>query len=253
MVIIGGGNVAMDCCRTAVRAGAESVTCVYRRRVEDMTALRVEIEGAMQEGVEMMTLQSPVEIEVNEEGHCTALITQPQYISAVKRGRPAPADAAKPRQRVEADVILLAVGQAILSQPFEDFGMQANRTLFTADEHLKAPGFDNIFVGGDCQHGTSTVIKAVGAGKVAARNIDAYLGYNHTLNIDATVPAPKPNDRTPYGRVEVPERPARERKLDFEGIEGGMSMEELQQECGRCLRCDHFGCGTAEGGRIQYV
>ena len=253
VVIIGGGNVAMDCCRTAVRAGAESVTCVYRRRVEDMTALRVEIEGAMQEGVEMMTLQSPVEIEVNEEGHCTALITQPQYISAVKRGRPAPADAAKPRQRVEADVILLAVGQAILSQPFEDFGMQANRTLFMADEHLKAPGFDNIFVGGDCQHGTSTVIKAVGAGKVAARNIDAYLGYNHTLNIDATVPAPKPNDRTPYGRVEVPERPARERKLDFEGIEGGMSMEELQQECGRCLRCDHFGCGTAEGGRIQYV
>ncbi len=253
VVIIGGGNVAMDCCRTAVRAGAESVTCVYRRRVEDMTALRVEIEGAMQEGVEMMTLQSPVEIEVDASGHCSALITQPQYISAVKRGRPAPADAAKPRQRVEADVILLAVGQAILSQPFEDFGMQANRTLFTADEHLKAPGFDNIFVGGDCQHGTSTVIKAVGAGKVAARNIDAYLGYNHTLNIDATVPAPKPNDRTPYGRVEVPERPARERRLDFEGIEGGMSMEELQQECGRCLRCDHFGCGTAEGGRIQYV
>ena len=253
VVIIGGGNVAMDCCRTAVRAGAESVTCVYRRRVEDMTALRVEIEGAMQEGVEMMTLQAPDSIEVDESGHCAALITQPQYISAVKRGRPAPADAAKPRQRVEADVILLAVGQAILSQPFEDFGMQANRTLFTADEHLKAPGFDNIFVGGDCQHGTSTVIKAVGAGKVAARNIDAYLGYNHTLNIDATVPAPKPNDRTPYGRVEVPERPARERKLDFEGIEGGMSMEELQQECGRCLRCDHFGCGTAEGGRIQYV
>ena len=148
---------------------------------------------------------------------------------------------------------MLAVGQAILSQPFEDFGMQANRTLFTADEHLMAPGCDNIFVGGDCQHGTSTVIKAVGAGKVAARNIDAYLGYNHTLNIDATVPAPKPNDRTPYGRVEVPERPARERKLDFEGIEGGMSMEELQQECGRCLRCDHFGIGCTEGGRIQYV
>ena len=253
VVVIGGGNVAMDCCRTAVRAGAESVTCVYRRRVEDMTALRVEIEGAMQEGVEMMTLQSPVSIEVYESGHCSALITQPQYISAVKRGRPAPADAAKPQQRVEADVILLAVGQAILSAPFEEFGMEANRTLFAADEHLKAPGFDNVFVGGDCQHGTATVIKAVGSGKVAARNIDSYLGYNHTLNIDATVPAPAPNDRTPYGRVEVPERLARERKNDFCAIEGGMSMEELQQECGRCLRCDHFGIGCTEGGRIQYV
>ena len=253
VVVIGGGNVAMDCCRTAVRAGAESVTCVYRRRVEDMTALRVEIEGAMQEGVEMMTLQSPVSIEVDESGHCSALITQPQYISAVKRGRPAPADAAKPQQRVEADVILLAVGQAILSAPFEEFGMEANRTLFAADEYLKAPGFDNVFVGGDCQHGTATVIKAVGSGKVAARNIDSYLGYNHTLNIDATVPAPAPNDRTPYGRVEVPERLARERKNDFCAIEGGMSMEELQQECGRCLRCDHFGIGCTEGGRIQYV
>jgi NADPH-dependent glutamate synthase beta subunit-like oxidoreductase len=253
VVIIGGGNVAMDCCRTAVRAGATSVSCVYRRRVADMTALQTEIESAMQEGVEMITLQSPVAIEVNDEGHCSALITQPQYISAVKRGRPAPANANKPQQRIEADIILLAVGQAILSQPFEDFGMEADRTYFCADEGLRANGFDNIFVGGDCNTGPATAIKAIGAGKVAARNIDHYLGYNHKLNIDAQAPAPKPNDRTPYGRVEILERPAYERKHDFLGVETSMSAEEAAQECGRCLRCDHYGCGSLEQGRFQYA
>ncbi len=253
VVVIGGGNVAMDCCRTSVRAGAKSVTCVYRRRIEDMTALPAEIESAMQEGVEMMVLQSPAAIEVDADGHCSALITQPQYISAVKRGRPAPVDAAKPQQRVEADVILLAVGQAIVSAPFEEFGMQADRTYLCADDELRATGFDNIFVGGDCYTGPATVIKAIGAGKVAARNIDDYLGFNHTLHVDVESPAPVPNDRCAYGRVEIVERPARERKRDFEGVETSMSDEEARQECGRCLRCDHYGCGSMEGGRFLYV
>ena len=253
VAVIGGGNVAMDCCRTSVRAGAESVTCIYRRRVEDMTALPMEIESAMQEGVEMLTLQSPAAIEVNEEGHCTAVITQPQMISAVKRGRPAPKDAAKPQQRVEADVVLLAVGQAILSGPFEEFGMKADRTYFCANEYLEAEGFSNIFVGGDCQTGPATVIRAIGAGKVAARNIDEFLGYHHTLSCGVEAPAPAANDRTPYGRVEILERPASVRKHDFQGVETEMSLEEAVQECGRCLRCDHFGCGIMEGGRIQYV
>ncbi len=253
VAVIGGGNVAMDCCRTSVRAGAQSVTCIYRRRVEDMTALPAEIESAMQEGVEMLTLQSPAGIEVDESGHCCAVITQPQYISAVKRGRPAPVDANKPQGRVEADVILLAVGQAIISAPFEEFGMEADRTYFCAGDDLKANGYDNIFVGGDCYTGPATVIKAIGAGKVAARNIDEALGYHHTLNVDVDVPAPAPNDRTPYGRVEIQERPARERKNDFLGVEEEMSLEEAIQECGRCLRCDHYGCGSMEGGRIQYV
>jgi NADPH-dependent glutamate synthase beta subunit-like oxidoreductase len=253
VVVIGGGNVAMDCCRTAVRAGAKSVSCVYRRRVADMTALQTEIESAMQEGVEMITLQAPVAVEVNAEGVTCALITQPQYISAVKRGRPAPAAADKPQERIPADVILLAVGQAILSEPFEEFGMKADRTYFCAGADLAAEGFDNIFVGGDCQTGPATAIKAIGAGKVAARNIDHYLGFNHTLNVDVDIPAPAQNDRTAYGRVEILERPARLRKLDFEGVETEMSAQEAAQECGRCLRCDHYGCGNQEKGRFQYA
>lgn len=253
VVVIGGGNVAMDCARTSVRAGAASVTVAYRRRLEDMTALRAEIDSAMQEGVEMMTLQAPDHIEV-ENGQAVALYTQPQFIGPVKRGRPAPQKADKPLVRVPADVVLIAVGQDIESAPFEEAGMQADRTYFEADDGLKSVGsLDNVFVGGDCQVGPKTVIIAIGAGKVAARNIDDYLGFNHELDCGVEVPPAAANWRQPCGRVNIVERPARERKGDFDAVEVEMSAEEAFQEARRCLRCDHFGCGVLDEGRIQYV
>lgn len=253
VVVIGGGNVAMDCARTSVRAGAASVTVAYRRRLEDMTALRAEIDSAMQEGVEMMTLQAPDHIEV-EDGRAVALHTQPQFIGPVKRGRPAPQKADKPLVRVPADVVLIAVGQDIESAPFEEAGMQADRTYFEADDGLKSMGsLDNVFVGGDCQVGPKTVIIAIGAGKVAARNIDDYLGFNHELDCGVEVPPAAANWRQPCGRVNIVERPARERKGDFDAVEVEMSAEEAFQEARRCLRCDHFGCGVLDEGRVQYV
>ena len=253
VVVVGGGNVAMDCARTSVRAGAASVTVAYRRRLEDMTALRAEIDSAMQEGVEMMTLQAPDHIEV-ENGRAVALFTQPQFIGPVKRGRPAPQAADKPLVRVPADVVLIAVGQDIESAPFEEAGMQADRTYFEADDGLKSVGaFDNVFVGGDCQVGPKTVIIAIGAGKVAARNIDDFLGFNHELDCGVEVPSAAANWRQPCGRVNIVERPARERKGDFDAVEVEMSAEEAFQEARRCLRCDHFGCGVLDEGRVQYV
>lgn len=253
VVVVGGGNVAMDCARTSVRAGAASVTVAYRRRLEDMTALRAEIDSAMQEGVEMMTLQAPDHIKV-EDGRAVALYTQPQFIGPVKRGRPAPQKADKPLVRVPADVVLIAVGQDIESAPFEEAGMQADRTYFEADDGLKSVGsLDNVFVGGDCQVGPKTVIIAIGTGKVAARNIDDYLGFNHELDCGVEVPPAAANWRQPCGRVNIVERPARERKGDFDAVEVEMSAEEAFQEARRCLRCDHFGCGVLDEGRVQYV
>ena len=253
VVVVGGGNVAMDCARTSVRAGAASVTVAYRRRLEDMTALRAEIDSAMQEGVEMMTLQAPDHIEV-ENGQAVALYTQPQFIGPVKRGRPAPQKADKPLVRVPADVVLIAVGQDIESAPFEEAGMQADRTYFEADDGLKSMGsLDNVFVGGDCQVGPKTVIIAIGAGKVAARNFVYYLGFNHELDCGVEVPPAAANWRQPCGRVNIVERPARERKGDFDAVEVEMSAEEAFQEARRCLRCDHFGCGVLDEGRVQYV
>lgn len=252
VVIVGGGNVAMDCARTSVRCGAKSVSIVYRRRKEDMTALPEEIESAVAEGVELITLQAPIGVETDEQGNCRALLVQPQMIGPVKGGRPAPVNANKPQEKIQADVILLAVGQDVVCQPFEEFGMKTERNCFKATPYLEAEGFDKLFVGGDCQTGPATVIKAVAAGKVAARNIDEYMGYHHKLNCGVETPLPKENDRTPKGRVNIAERPARVRKNDFKSVEIEMSLEEAIQECGRCLRCDHYGCGSMEGGRVTY-
>ena len=252
VVVVGGGNVAMDCARTAVRCGGE-VTVVYRRRLEDMTALPAEVEAAIAEGVEMLTLEAPVRLEVNAEGAVCALVTQPQMVGPVRGGRPAPVPASKPERVIGADVVLVAVGQGIVSDPFEAFGMTAARGRLAADSFLAAEGFSNVFAGGDCQTGPATVIRAIAAGKVAARNIDAYLGYHHTLDCGVEVPAAEPNDRVPTGRVALAERPARERARDFDGCEESMTYEEAVQECGRCLRCDAFGCGSMEGGRVQYA
>ena len=274
VVVIGGGNVAMDCCRTAVRAGAAEVSCVYRRRQADMTALATEVEAAIAEGVEMVTLQSPVRIETDEAGRATAVVTQPQMISRVRGGRPAPVDTQRPLMRIPADVVLLAVGQAVEVDLAVSVGIAADKGVIVADSNLRAlraegvdavpatvaapaDACDGIFVGGDCQSGPSTVIRAIAAGRAAAVNISEYLGFGNPLaTMDDPAwspqpPAPRGIDRRPCGRIEVPERPARQRKGDFDCVEEVLTSQEAEQECGRCLRCDIYGCGSLDGGRTQ--
>ena len=114
---------------------------------------------------------------------------------------------------------------------------------------LIAEGHPNVFVGGDCYFGPATVIKAIAAGKVAARNIDTFMGFHHRLDPEVTAPDATPNNPAPTGRVNLAERPARERRCDFDGVEVEMTYEEAMQECARCLRCDHFGYGVFKGGR----
>lgn len=237
--------------------GADEVSCVYRRRVADMTALdaRNRKRHCRRRGNDYARIARFHRDERSGPGRGAHYASADDFRG---EGRPPSVKAAdKPKRRIEADVILVAVGQGIESQPFEDAGMLAEWGEFKANEFLEAQGENGtlagVFVGGDCQTGPATAIKAIGAGKVAARNIDEYLGYHHTLDCGVDVPAPAPNDRAPKGRVEISERPARERKHDFAYVEMPMSREEAVQECGRCLRCDHFGCGVVEGGRIQYV
>jgi pyruvate/2-oxoglutarate dehydrogenase complex dihydrolipoamide dehydrogenase (E3) component len=108
-----------------------------------------------------------------------------------------------------------------------------------------------VFVGGDCATGPATAIRAIAAGKVAAHNIDEYLGYHHKLHCDVEIPQARDNNRTPTGRANITERPAYIRKHDFEHEENPLTFEEAMQEAGRCLRCDHFGCGVLKGGTDQ--
>ena len=251
VAVIGGGNVAMDAARSALRCHAKDVMIVYRRRQDDMTALDSEIESAVMEGIELLTLKAPASIQKDADGNCCALVVQPQMIGAYRGGRPAPVDANKEPEEIPCEAILIAVGQDIVSAPFEEFGMEANRGVFKAGLDTSVANMPGVFVGGDCATGPATAIRAIAAGKVAAHNIDEYLGYHHKLHCEAEVPEAKQNNRQPTGRANITERPAAERKQDFDHVENKYTYEEAMQEASRCLRCDHFGCGVLMGGIVE--
>lgn len=256
VIVIGGGNVAMDVARSSIRLGASKVSIVYRRRKADMTALEEEVEGAEAEGCDVLELMSPVRIKQDEEGNAIGLIVKPQMISRVSHGRPAPKAAAKDEVLLESDLIVVAIGQGIETKSFEEHGIKVQRGVISALNTGNITPQDGemsegVFAGGDCVTGPATVIKAIAAGKVAAANIDEYLGFNHEITCDVEIPYASNEDKVACGRVEVALRDAAERKNDFEPIEYGFSCEEACQEAGRCLRCDHFGFGAFRGGREE--
>lgn len=253
VAVIGGGNVAMDVTRSAIRLGADQVTCAYRRRKEDMTAQAEEVAGAEAEGAEIMTMCAPDHIEV-EDGKAVALWVRPQIVGACdSANRPSPVDAKdKELIRIPADIIIVAVGQGIETEGLEETGIHIQRGgRLGASKDTMIPDAEGFFAGGDCVTGPATVIRAIAAGKVAAANIDEYLGFHHEIKVDVEVPTPKFSSMKPMGRVNPEERLACERRNDFECIEKCMSDEESCQESGRCLRCDHFGYGIFKGGRIE--
>ena len=251
IIVIGGGNVAMDVARSSIRLGAKRVRIVYRRRQVDMTAMREEVEGAIQEGCEVLELQSPLRIEKDKDGKAAALWVKPQIIGPYDRGRPKPCNSEKPEERLACDLVLVAIGQGIESRSFEKYGIPVKRGVIDALNWSGIKDIPGVFAGGDCVTGPATVIRAIAAGKVAAANIDEYLGFRHELNVDVQIPPIRLDDRCSCGRVNMKERNASERKKDFKLMECGMTEEEALQESRRCLRCDHFGYGIFKGGRVE--
>ena len=252
VVVVGGGNVAMDCTRSAQRLGAARVSCVYRRRQIDMTALQEEVEGAIAEGCEIRTMEAPARIEADADDNVTGLWVKPQIPGAIDRsGRPRPVDSSKDEELIPCDIIVVAIGQGVESRPFEEAGLPIERGSFQAFDSGDISEHEGVFAGGDCVTGPATVIRAIGAGKVAAANIDEYLGYHHVIEVDVDIPPVTLTDRPAYGRVNMKEREAADRKNDFNLMECGMTAEEACQESGRCLRCDHYGYGVFKGGRKE--
>ena len=250
VVVVGGGNVAMDATRTAVRLGAASVKCVYRRRISDMTALPEEIEGAMAEGCEVLPLKAPVRIETDDDGAVTALVVQPQVIGEVRGGRPAPRKADQPEERIACDVVLMAVGQVVDSKSFAQAGVPTDHNNIVTADDGSVPGLEGVFSGGDCVSGPATVILAIEAGKVAAASIDEYLGFHTDISANLDIPPAPFRLKHATGRVDLTEREANWRKNDIELMENCMSEQEMAQECSRCLRCDHYGHAGFKGGRL---
>lgn len=247
--VIGGGNVAMDVARSAVRCGAEKVSIVYHRRICDMTAQDAEIAGAQAEGCEVLELTAPLAIETGEDGRVSGLRVQPQIIGEPRRGRPAPRAAATPERVIPCERVFVAIGQDIDSKPFEDMGIACKWGCVVTDSDGAVPNFDGLFSGGDCQTGPATVIRAINAGRVASANIDRYLGFDHKIKLDVEPPTVQFKGKHECGRCELGEREAGERIHDWNLVEQGLTEEEARQEASRCLRCDHFGFGAFRGGR----
>lgn len=246
VVIVGGGNVAMDCTRTARRLGAASVECVYRRRIADMTALPEEIEEAMAEGCQISELMAPLRIEKTAAGAVRGLVVQPQYIGSIGvDGRPRPQAANVPEVEIPCDIVIVAIGQKINTDAFAHI-IATERGRILANDQGALANADGVFAGGDAVTGPATVIRAIAAGKVAAANIDEALGFNHNVHDEVKIPAPvTPLSAT--GRVEQTNRKFSEAIQDFDIAKNGMTRDEVEQETSRCLRCDHHGFGKVCG------
>ena len=209
-----------------------------------MTALAEEIHGTISEGCNLITLCAPVRVERGEDGSVKALIIQPQISGKLdKGGRPTPVNAREPERRVETDIIIAAIGQAIDSGHFGQSSIPLDSDTIMADEASRIYENPGVYAGGDCVTGPATVIRAIAGGKVAAANIDEYLGYHHVISVDVEVPDKKVRNVEPSGRQNMVERTACERACDFCDVELPLTEEEALLEAARCLRCVHFGYG----------
>ncbi len=204
VVVIGGGNVAMDVTRSSIRLGAERVTCVVpppHRGGHDRSAGRG--DGRYRRGCGDRRPPWP-EVPWPSRGRrgwqCPWV--QPQIIGDVdSSGRPKPNKAALEEVRIPADIIVVAIGQGIEIQGFEQAGVPIKRGTFVAGLSGQVGDMDNVFAGGDCVTGPATAIRAIAAGKVAAANIDEHLGFRHEIKVDLDIPAPRLNNRAPHGRI----------------------------------------------------
>ena len=252
VAVVGGGNVAMDVARTAKRLGAVDVSIIYRRRKQDMTALPEEVDAAIAEGCNLVTLKAPSRVVTTKEGFVESLWVQPQIAGmADASGRPKPVPASEPEEIIPCDIIIAAIGQATDVSFVEESGIPVYRGNIKAGKNTEIADFDGMYSGGDCVTGPATVIKAIAAGKVAAANIDQFLGYHHEITVDVDIPHASPSDDKPCGRSELKERYAKARGNDFDEVEQGMSLEEAMQEASRCLRCDYHGAGCFMKGGVK--
>jgi glutamate synthase (NADPH/NADH) small chain len=178
VAVVGGGNVAMDSVRTAMRLGADEVYCVYRRSKAEMPARQEEIENALEEGMILRELTSPVKVIGNNKGwveeiECIRMeLGEPD---ASGRRRPVPLEGSE--FRIEVDVVVMAIGQG--PNPLVPATTEGLKTTkwgnIIADEATGQTSLPGVFAGGDIVTGAATVILAMGAGRKAARAIDAYL------------------------------------------------------------------------------
>lgn len=182
VAVIGGGNVAMDSARTALRLGVDNSYIIYRRSEKELPARLEEVEHAIEEGVEFKLLTSPIEILGNEEGRVTAIVCQNYELGeADESGRRVPIPIDDSTYTMEVDSVILAIGQGPNPLiPASTPGLKVNKRGNILTNVAGLTSIPGVFAGGDVVSGAATVILAMGAGKKAAESIDEYLkGLNN--------------------------------------------------------------------------
>ena len=250
VVVIGGGNTAIDCVRTALRNGAKSVKLVYRRTQEEMPAEPYEIEEAIYEGVETLFLMAPTKITM-ENGKKRLQCIKMQLGEADRSGRRRPIPIDGSEFDIEADTIIGAIGQSTNTQfLYNDLPARLNKW---GDIDINGKTFQtseaNVFAGGDCVTGPATVIQAVGAGRRAADSINQYLlkGYVKEASTDYSCSRGSLEDLPKWEfeqmpkleRAQMPAISLEERRNNQNEVELGYDKKTAIEEAKRCLKC---GC-----------
>ncbi len=249
VAVIGGGNVALDAARTALRLGADDVEIFYRRSREEMPVTEIEYDEAVAEGIDINFLVSPTRI-VSDKWKVTGLqCVRMQLGEMDESGRRRPVAIPGSDFLASADTVIAAVGQAPdLSFLPPDSALERTRwETLKVDSHTLSTNIPGVFAGGDFVTGPGMVIHAIAAGKRGALAIDKYLRGDTTwiemydIKTEVILPAAAKTEEEEWkqqGRVEVPTLPTEQRKRSFEEIELSFGEDIAIQEAKRCLRCD---------------
>ncbi len=244
VAVVGGGNSAMDACRTAVRCGAENVYVIYRRTRAEAPAEDIEIEEAMEEGVEFLFLTNPAEI-IGENGKVKAVKLQIMELGepdASGRRRPVAVEGAF--KTIDVDTVIAAIGQKCLPAGLEEIELTKWGTII-ADEATCMTNIEGVFAAGDAtNNGASIAIDAIAEANRAARAIDAYLlgmpmDFHKPYYSERKVTAEMLADREKAPRAVMSVKDPEYRKHNFEAVINGFTEEQARNEAKRCLEC---GC-----------
>ena len=251
IAVVGGGNTAMDVCRTAIRMGAENVYIVYRRTRAEMPAAEVEIVEAEEEGVIFKFLVNPLEI-MEENGKASRMRLQKMRLGEPdESGRRRPLPIEGEVEMLEVDMIVTALGQGIIPDGFEGIDLTRWNTII-ADEKVFTTNEKGVFAIGDCTNeGAATAIESIAEAKKAAAAIDGYLsgveiGFREHYRVvrdDLTEADFENRKKEPRSQARYLE-PA-ERADNFFEIMETLERKDAIREASRCLECgclDYFEC-----------
>jgi formate dehydrogenase major subunit len=253
VLVFGGGNTAMDACRSAARLGAASVTVLYRRSRREMPCLMAEVEAAEAEGVRLETLVAPVRLEKSDDGTLRMTCVRMVLGEPDESGRARPVPIPGSEFVLEADSAIAAVGQTVETGSLAASGLRLNRWGIAVNPATLATSLDGVFAGGDAVTGADLAVRAVAAGKLAAAAIDQYVhgrpvkGDPEMVSVlmrrlDEKELAEFFRDIEQSARTPMPELPPEERVRSFAEVELGFSAEAAVNEAGRCMEC---GCWKA--------